>query len=190
MPMTNDSRVRIGVTGHRFLAEVEKLRAAVEEALDRVEAAFPDAQIAIVSPLAEGADRLVAEAGLERGAALIAPLPLPRDDYMTDFETGESKAAFVGLLEQAEEVIELPRTGERNDAYAQVGEWVLDQSDAIIAIWDGRPAQGKGGTADIARRALDRGMPLLHIKAGNRRPGTCEPTGLGEEQGELVVRNL
>lgn len=188
--MANDSRVCVGVTGHRFPAEVEKLRSAVDEALDRIEAAFPDRRLTIVSPLAEGADRLVAEAGTARGADLIVPLPLPRDDYMTDFETDESKGTFLDLLDQAEEVIELPATAERNDAYAQVGEWVLEHSDAIIAIWDGEPAQGKGGTADIARRALDRGMPVLHIKAGNRKPGTTEPTSLGREQGELVAHNL
>ena len=182
--------VRVGVTGHRFLAEVDKLRAAVAEALDRIEEAFPGRKLTIVSPLAEGADRLVAEAGLARDADLIVALPLPRDDCMTDFETDESKAAFLDLLAQAEEVRELPETEERNDAYAQVGEWVLDHSDAIIAIWDGRSAQGAGGTAHIARRALDRGMPLLHVKAGNRRPGTSEPTSLGEEQGELAVHNM
>ena len=31
---------------------------------------------------------------------------------------------------------------------------------------------------------------VLHIKAGNRKPGTTEPTTLGDEQGELVVHNL
>lgn len=182
--------VRVGVTGHRFLAEVEKLQTAVEAALDRLEAFFPEGELVIVSPLAEGADRMVAQAALERGAKLFAPLPFARDEYLEDFESDESKEQFLDLLERADEVIELPPTEERNDAYAQVGEWVLEHSDAIIAIWDGQPAQGKGGTADIAQRAIDRGMPVLHIKAGNRKPGTNEPTSLGDEQGELAARNL
>ncbi|MFW6437960.1 MAG: hypothetical protein ACOCZ7_03005 [Armatimonadota bacterium] len=180
----------MGVTGHRFLAEVGKLRVTVEEALDRIEEAFPEASLMIVSPLAEGADRMVAEAALERGMTLIVPLPFKPEEYITDFETDESKREFQTLLDQAAEVIELPPTAERNDAYAQVGEWVLERSDAIIAIWDGWPAQGEGGTADVAQRAIDRDMPVLHIKAGNRRPGTNEPTTLGDAQGELVVHNL
>lgn len=183
-------RVRVGVTGHRFLAEVNKLRAAVEEALDRIQSAFPDAELAVISPLAEGSDRLVAEAGLERGASLIAPLPFAADEYLNDFETERSKQQFRALLEQATEVIELPETEERNEAYAQVGEWVLDESDVLIAIWDGQPAQGQGGTADTVARALEHGIPVLHIKAGNRKPGTNQPTSLGDEQGELVVHNL
>jgi len=184
------SSVCVGVTGHRFLAEAEKLRAAVRGALDRVAAAFPDAKLTIVSPLAEGADRLVAEAGLARGAELIVPLPLPRDDYITDFATDESKTEFLGLLSRADEVIELPQTAERNDAYAQVGAWLLDHSDVLIALWDGQPAQGRGGTAEVVEEALARKTPVLHVKAGNRRPGTNEPTSLGDEQGELVVHNL
>jgi hypothetical protein len=182
--------VRVGVTGHRFLAEVEKLRAAAEEALDGLEAAFPEADLTIVSPLAEGADRLVAEAALEREMKLIAPLPFPRDECLQDFETKQSKRRFLDLLDQAAEVIELPIPEKRVDGYAQVGEWVLEHSDAIIAIWDGQPAQGKGGTADVAQRAIDRGMPVVHIRAGNRKPGTDEPTTLGDRQGEIVTHNL
>jgi len=188
--MTSSDTVRVGVTGHRFLAEVDKLRAAVEDALDRVQSAFPNTKMAIVSPLAEGADRLVAKAGLARGAKLTVPLPLPVADYVTDFRTDRSKQQFRRLLEQAGEVMVVAATEDRNEAYAQVGLHVLDESDVIIAIWDGQPAQGEGGTADIVRRALDRGMPVLHIKAGNRKPGTTTPTTLGDEQGELLVHNL
>ena len=183
-------RVHVGVTGHRFLAEVEKLEAAVEEALDLIQQRFPEADLMIVSPLAEGADRMVAEIALERGMRLLAPLPFARDEYLEDFESEDSKRQFLELLERADEVIELPSTEERNDAYAQLGEWVLKHSNAIIALWDGRPAQGKGGTADVVERALERGMPVLHIRAGNRKPGTKKPTSLGDEQGELVVHSM
>jgi hypothetical protein len=182
--------VVIGVTGHRFLAEQNKLRISVEQALDRIHSAFPDAELVVISPLAEGADRLVAEVSLDRGAKLIAPLPLPKDEYMTDFETAGSKEQFTGLLERAAEVIELPVTETRNEAYEQVGMYVLDNSDVLMAIYDGQPAQGKGGTADIVAQALEREMPVLHIKAGNRKPGTNEPTSLGEEQGRLISYGL
>jgi hypothetical protein len=182
-----ETRVEIGVTGHRFLAEIEKLEAAIEEALDRVEAAFPGRELAVLSPLAEGADRLVANAVLEReGSSLIVPLPLPSDDYRRDFESEESQSEFQAFLDRAAQVIELPPTPTRNEAYEQVGNYVLEQCDVLIALWDGQGAQGQGGTADIVYRALDRGIPVFHIKTGNRKPGTNEPTSLGEEQGELA----
>lgn len=188
--MNAENTVRIGVAGHRFLAEVQKVRAAVEDALARIESAFPDAELMIISPLAEGSDRLVAEVAMEHGAELVVPLPLQKDDYMTDFETKESRQEFLDFLDRAAEVIQMPETQERNQAYVQVGEYVLDESDVLIAIWDGEPAQGVGGTAYIVQRALNRDMPVLHIRAGNRRPGTHKPTTLGEQQGELVVHNL
>jgi len=118
------------------------------------------------------------------------PLPLPVDDYLQDFEADDSKAQFQGLLEQAAAVIELAPTPTRNEAYEQVGLYVLDNCDVLITVYDGQPSQGRGGTAEIVERALQRGMPVLHVKAGNRRPGTNEPTSLGEEQGELVIHNL
>lgn len=188
--MTDGRAVRVGVTGHRFLAEVERLRAAVAAALDRLESAFPGAEPVCVSPLAEGADRLVARAMLARGARLIAVLPLPADDCLSDFASEHSRADFLDLLARAAETVELPPTSSRTEAYARAGRYVLDHSDALIAIWDGKPAHGAGGTGEIAQCALDRGMPLLHIRAGNREPGTTRPTSLGDEQGTLLVHNL
>ncbi len=183
--------VKIGVTGHRFLAEVEKLEAAARQAVDMIERAFPSRRLAAVSPLAEGADRLVARIVLEReAAALIVPLPLPREDYLQDFATPESRAEFEELLGRAAQVLQLPPAPTREEAYEQVGQYVVDHSDVLIALWDGQGAQGQGGTADMVYRALERGMPVFHIKAGNRRPGTTEPTTLGPEQGRLVVHNL
>ncbi len=182
--------VRVGVTGHRFLAEVPRLRAAIERALDIVRALHPDRELAVISPLAEGADRLVAQAALAGGARLIAPLPLPEEDYLTDFATDRSKQEFRALLEQATSVPVLPQTASRDEAYEQAGQYVLDESDVLIAIWDGAPSRGQGGTAEIVERALSRGMPVLHIKAGNREPGATTPTSLGAQQGKLVAHNL
>jgi hypothetical protein len=183
--------VKIGVTGHRFLAELEKLEAAARKAVSMIEQAFAGRRLVVVSPLAEGADRLVARVVLEReGAGLIVPLPLPVEDYMQDFGTEESKAEFRELLARAEEVVELPAAPTRDAAYEQVGEWVLEHSDALVAIWDGQGAQGQGGTAEIVYRALGKGMPVLHIMAGNRIPGTTQPTSLGPDQGRLVIHNL
>ncbi len=182
--------LRVGVTGHRFPAEVERLQAALERALDRVELAFPGRRLVAVSPLAEGADRLVAQEVLGRGGTLEAVMPLPVADYTTDFETEQSKAEFARLLDQAAEVVVLPATATRNEAYEQAGLYILDSSDVLIAIYDGKPAQGRGGTAEIVERALQRNSPVLHVKAGNRRPGTTIPTSLGAEQGELVAHNL
>lgn len=167
------------------------MRSAVREGLSRVLIAWPGRPLVALSPLAEGADRLVAEVVLEQpGARLMAVLPLPQDDYEHDFVSPESRAEFRRLLAQADEVTTLPPAPDRNEAYASVGEYVLDHSDVLVAIWDGQPAQGRGGTAEIVRAALARAMPVLHVLAGNRMPGTRQPTTLGVLQGKLLTHNL
>jgi hypothetical protein len=177
---------RIGVTGHRFLADTDKIAAGVDEALNRIEASFPGEALTVLSPLAEGADRLVVQRVLARsGARLVAPLPLPESDYMDDFQTTESRKEFLSLLDRADEVIELPPAETRDRAYEAVGRYVLDHCDVLIAIWDGQGAQGQGGTGEVVAEARQHGLPMAWVRAGNRRPGTQEATTLGEQQGTV-----
>lgn len=179
--------VRIGVTGHRILAELDRVGAGVGEALRRIDEVFPGQGWTVISPLAEGADRLVAEQALSRPSArLVVPLPLPRLDYMTDFQSAESRAEFLRLLERADQVIELPPAATRSQ-YDAAGSYVLDNCDVLVAVWDGKGSQGDGGTAAIVERARRRGLPIAWVRAGNGKPGTQEPTSLvsGAGHGDL-----
>lgn len=183
--------ITIGVTGHRFLAEVEKLTTAVDSALAKIERVFEDPKMRVISSLAEGADRLMVVQALARGkAALIVPLPLPEDEYLTDFSSETSKEEFHQLLAQAEEVLTLPPAPTREEAYASAGHYLLDHCQVLIAIWDGQDAQRVGGTGEIAAAARRRKLPLAWIQAGNRKPGTEEPTTLGENQGRVIYENF
>jgi hypothetical protein len=168
--------ITVGVTGHRGLATPKPVARQVAEVLGVIRKAADEAlaekdnplgaeslNIRIVSPLAEGADRLVAQIGLDLGASLQCVLPLPRAEYATDFATPASKKAFRDLLARAERVFELDGAGERDDAYLQVGRMVVRQSDILIAIWDGEGTRGKGGTAEIVAGALAGGMPVVWI---------------------------
>jgi hypothetical protein len=183
--------VAIGVTGHRILTELDKLNAGVDKVLRRIALVFPGEPLTVISPLAEGADRLVAQRILLLPKSrLIVPLPLPQADYMADFPAIESREEFCQLLRRADEVIALPRTSTRREAYRAAGMYVLEHSDVLIAIWDGRCAQGQGGTGGIVARARTRGMPVAWIHAGNRKPGLQEPTSLGVEQGRVTFENF
>lgn len=177
----------IGVTGHRVLTEPERIQAGVDQALDRIAQRFPGQPLAVISSLAEGADRLVARRVLARPAArLVVPLPLAKADYLTDFESAESKQEFLDLLGRADQVVELPRAPTRDAAYEKAGEYALDHSDVLLAVWDGRHAQGEGGTGAIVAQARARGLPIAWVRAGNRRPGSREPVSLGPEQGRVT----
>jgi len=183
--------ITIGVTGHRFLIEVDKITAGIDQALDHIERTFGDASFLVVSPLAEGADRLAAQCVLKRkGSKLIVPLPLPQPDYLEDFKSLDSKKEFQALLTQADQVFTLSPAPTREEAYAAEGTYMLEHCDVILMVWDGEESQGIGGTGEIASAARLIGMPLAWVMAGNRVPGTDEPTTLGEDQGKVIYENF
>ena len=121
-------------------------------------------EFAIVSALAEGSDRIVAEAGLAAGYTLEAVLPFARAEYARDFATPESLAAFQQLLETADAVFELDGAAdERGRAYQAAGFVMLANIDLLIAIWDGEDAAGAGGTAQTVSRAITDGIPVIRL---------------------------
>ena len=186
-PPDADGRIpftlRIGVTGHRKFENPASLTRATLEALGRIKAmmpALPEAglEIVVISALAEGADRLVAELILaEPGSRLEAALPLPASDYVGDFEDAESKQQFEDLLGQASRTWTAPQTASREEAYERAGCYVVDRSDVMIALWDGKPARGRGGTAAIVAYARDRKVPLVWVQTRG------EPTVISELHG-------
>ena len=182
---------RVGVTGHRILMELDKIAAGVDVALDRIEWAFPGQPLTAISALAEGADRLVAHRVLARpGSRLVVPLPLPKADYVQDFETAESRQEFERLFERADDVVELPAAPGREAAYEAAGNYLLDHCDVLLAVWDGQAEQGQGGTAGVVTRARRRDLPIAWVHAGNRHPNTGEPTSLGPEQGYVTFERF
>jgi hypothetical protein len=184
-------RVWIGVTGHRALGDVERLSEEIERVLARIREMAPSSPatpvlLGIVSPLAEGADRLVARAVLrDPEAALEAALPLQPDDYAEDFETDASRQEFSSLLERARMITVMPAAGSREEAYAQVGDYVVDRCDVLVALWDGLPSRGVGGTAETVAHARERGVPLVLVNTNN---GAVHATR--EEGGALPERDF
>jgi hypothetical protein len=149
-------RIVIGVTGHRDLAPGDRLAAKIDAVLDEI--AQTPLGLVVLSPLAEGADRLVAERVLaRRGAELEAVLPMAEADYERDFETDASRAEFRSLLARAGTVHRLPDASNREKAYAAAGRFVVDRCDVLIAVWNGRASNGPGGTAEIV--AYARSLP-------------------------------
>ena len=173
----------VGITGHRLggLADV-RLGAIGDEialALNTVEAEalglfnreatlFAKAApvLTLVSPLADGADQMAAETGLLRGWRLQAILPFARAIYIRDFDGHEAQARFISLIERADCVLELP--GDPDDgaeAYMAAGRATIAHCDVLIAIWDGKPPRGRGGTAEVVHLAVAQGTPVIHIPA-------------------------
>lgn len=170
----------VGITGHRPPALDEEVEAAAHPIISGLlrtladataqlrnqhPALFDDAPFkpTFVSPLAEGADQFGAVVALENGYRLEAILPLPRDDYRQDFEP-DGDARFQVLLDRADRILELPpQASGRDESYALAGRATVAHCDILIALWDGAPARGSGGTADVVSLALRRGVPVIHL---------------------------
>jgi hypothetical protein len=182
----------VGVTSHRNIParEVESIRARVRALLAQLQNAFPHAPLAILSPLAEGGDQLVADEGLELGARLVAPLPFARELYARDFTDAAARAKFESLCAQAH-VIELPLLAghahaavagpgdERNRQYAHAGMFVARHCHLLLAIWDGKPSRHLGGTAQVVEYFLA-GTPPGGFE--RRRGGRPRLYGGGDER--------
>jgi len=166
--------LRVGVSGHRVPPKLPEeseapLRAHIDRILAAVAAAARKAntatELVIVSSLAEGSDRIVAEAGLAAGFALQAILPFARAEYERDFETEMSRREFETLLLRAGDVLELDGAADqRPRAYEAAGLFMLANIDILIAIWDGAVADGIGGTAQIVERAVADGIAVVWIE--------------------------
>ncbi|MEP6589667.1 MAG: DUF4231 domain-containing protein [Gemmatimonadota bacterium] len=127
-------------------------------------------RLTLLSGLAAGADQLTAALAASRSDwSLHAVLPFPREQYARDFDTdAEAGRQYVELLEAAAVVTELDGptvdggTGERpHDAYDALAQVVVHQADLIVAVWDGQPSRGTGGTAAVIRAARAADVPLL-----------------------------
>jgi len=183
--------IRIGVTGHRFLRDEAMLVPGLAEALLRVEEVFAARVLTVVSPLAEGADRLVARHVLGcPEASLLAVLPLPRQDYLDDFVTPGSRAEFLRLLALADEVVVMPPAPSRDEAYEAAGLYVVRHCEALVAVWDGLASRGRGGTADIVAEAARAGKTICHLWAGNHSPNTVKHTDVGPRYGRVRYLNF
>ncbi len=181
----------VGVAGHRVLADLGLIRKGIDRAIRRIEQLHPGQELGVMSALAEGADRLVADAILARAdSSLTAVIPLPAQEYATDFTSAESRAEFERLLSRAADVVVMDSRATREESYETAANYIVDQCDVLIAIWDGKHAQGRGGTAATIARARHLQTPTAWIKAGNRVPGTMDSTTLGSAQGSVIFENL
>jgi hypothetical protein len=173
-----------GVSGHRDLvsADLPELRTQIETVYSRFRSAYPDASLQLLSPLAEGADRLAAELALACGIKLFVPMPMAQAEYEGDFATATSLGEFRRLLAAAESSWEVSNEDEskerhRSDTdiramkYAAVGDYIAQKSHVLLLLWDGRDNEKVGGTAWVRKRRE------YWIEAANK--GGSEPDTFG-----------
>jgi len=200
-------RLTVGITGHRDIAPGEKvrLRKEVRAFFESLQVRFPNLPLELLGALAEGADSLVAEVAVEMGIPFTAVLPMAREEYLVDYDSESAAREFEGLLAKAERIITLPsRPGAdlkdqdtRSWHYAQLGVFLSNHCQILLALWDGKDNAALGGTSSVVRYHLTAVMPgfedemsaaslladnendlAFHIVTGRDRPGGAPADGL------------
>jgi hypothetical protein len=147
--------MRIGMSGHQDIPE--EAIAFVRRSITGILSKFGDDLVG-VSSVAAGADQLFASLILEHGGRL--HIIIPSEGYETTFSAPHDLGQFRSLLKRADTVEKLTYAEPSEDAFLAAGRRVVDNSDLLLAVWDGQPAKGKGGTADIVKYARDRGCKV------------------------------
>ncbi|MFL6775880.1 MAG: hypothetical protein ACJ8FN_05735 [Sphingomicrobium sp.] len=203
----------VGVTGHRSDVlspqAVPRIEERVRDVLRQVEesgrALFETERdcfgnftprMRFVSPIADGADQIAAEAALALGWELEVVLPFDRNAYRASLANDHSRDRFDSLIGRASCLLELPGDPEHGlDAYVMTGRATVAHCDVLIAIWDGLPPRGRGGTAEVVQLALTRGTAIIHVPltpGGDTRIlwSAFDPTVLTVADDPSVARSL
>jgi hypothetical protein len=147
--------MRIGMSGHQDIPD--EAIAFVRRGIMGVVSKVGDDLIGVCS-LAAGADQLFASLILEHGGRL--HIIIPSEGYETTFSEPHDLNQFRSLLQRADAVEKLTYSEPSEDAFFAAGHRVVDNSDLLLAVWDGQPAKGKGGTSDIVEYARRRGSKV------------------------------
>lgn len=155
----------IAVTGHRDIRpqDATALRQEVANVFKSLRDRMPGRPLTLLSAVAEGADQLVAEVALQSGLLLTAVIPMPLDIYRNQMPS-DVQQKLDELYALAESKILLPlegrtsdelRTSEeaRADCYEALALYLVRNSQALIALWDGHPSDKTGGTCRVVNYA-------------------------------------
>jgi hypothetical protein len=150
--------VRLGITGHRGLPKT--VAGAIRTALEEEVRQYRPDDLVGVSCIADGPDSWFAQAVLDHGGRIEVVVPasgyrdgLPHDHHAT----------YDALLRHAVEVHSTGLAVSDPHAHMAGSEVMVGLVDELVAVWDGRPARGYGGTADVVAYARRTGVPVRRI---------------------------
>src|ERR1700686_4438738 len=151
----------IGFTEHRHLPDETKSRAVIRKILlewiDKVQGVVYG-----VTSAASGGDLLFAETCIELNLPIRIFLPVPKEKFREDFDDSSWDRAE-GVFQKALSV-EVTGAGEKlTERYYECGIETVQQCQLLIALWDGEPSQGLGGTADMVHFAKEQARPVIWI---------------------------
>jgi len=175
MPEIDDNDYRIhlvvGITGHRDIPEedADKLKEKIRRIFKELMEEYPNTPLLLLTPLAEGADRIAAKAAIEEGIDYVVVRPFQEEEYVKDFP--ESKDEYYDLRDKEKHrnlkgIFSLEYimnddakhyAPERDKLYENVGAYIVRHSQILIGLWDRKEGK-KGVTSEIIKLKL-KGLP-------------------------------
>jgi hypothetical protein len=148
----------VGITGHRVFDEstTRLIAKALRDALQ----GYEPTDLVGVTNLAEGADALFAQAVLDHGGTIEVIVPAAK--YLDSFPD-EYHDIYHELLSHAAAVRRLDFQESNSEAHMAASEYMIARVSKLLAVWDGQPARGYGGTADVVEAARKINVPVQVI---------------------------
>lgn len=159
------AEVRVGITGHQGLTPSTEIsvRAAIDEILAKYRI------VVGVSSLAEGADQIFADAVVARNGQL--EVVVPCEGYEATFSESTDLEHFRNLRAIAKVVTQLSFIEPSEEAFWAAGQKIVDSSDVLVAVWNGKHSEGLGGTGDVVQlaRQLDKEVHIVWPEGAARK---------------------
>ena len=179
------NEIYIGITGNRDISEKQIIfiKKRIEEFLNNFKKDNEFSNIIVLTPLADGVDRIIANSIIENFSNIKILVPLPFSEYI--YKNTFGKGLKINNISQAESIKEYENLLEkikkhnkcddvyinlkfdkenylnqnieeqrkiRNEQYASLGEYLIEKSDSLIAVYDENREIKKGSTLEIVNK--------------------------------------
>lgn len=148
--------MRVGVSGHQARPGIdwhwvaEAIKAELEKLSDVAQA---------LTSLAVGSDQVFAQCAMDRQIPVLAVIPMQGYERFFQDEGLHTYKCLLGRCER----IDLNALSDPEEAFYAAVKYVVEHSDILFAIWDGKPAGGLGGTGDAVTYAAALGKCCILI---------------------------
>lgn len=178
----------IGFSGHRRLDHPALVRESLHQALSATQAKvlMGGGKLHLFVSAAYGADLLCIEVAESLGIPvhIVLPKPVISDDagnvsYVEGFAADFCDAQGQPLLPEWQRAEQFIRKAQRGDdgwtyrlvqgtqvdpeCYYDTGVQIMEAADLFLCVWDGLPARGLGGTAELVEQANKLVLPMQRI---------------------------
>ena len=151
--------MNVGITGHQHIDD-DTAWTWVDKTISKI-LKFHKETLTGITSLAVGSDQLFARIVLTLGGSPYVVIPFP--DYERTFTNPEDLRSYRAYIEASDNIETLDPSDSDELAYLAAGRRVVDLAEIMIAVWDGNPANGIGGTADIVNYALEKGTNIIQL---------------------------